>query len=78
MLKSMAMTRTETAHGDVLREFRHVLARFRKLTELETERSLAAEAFKREGTEENFARLRAIDHELHSATGAEAGPPDAF
>lgn len=78
MLKSMAMTRSETAHGDVLREFHHVMARYRKLTELETEHSLAAEAFKREGTEDNFARLRAIDQELRSATGAEAGPPDAF
>ena len=78
MLKSMAVTRVETPHADVLREFHHVLARYRKLTELESEHSLAAEAFKRESTEENFARLRAIDQELKSATGMEAGPPDAF
>ncbi|MEQ1754538.1 MAG: DNA primase [Micropepsaceae bacterium] len=78
MLKSMAVTRSDTPHSDVLREFQHVLSRYRKLTELESEHSLAAEAFKREATEENFARLRAIDHELKSTVGAEAGPPDAF
>ncbi len=78
MLKSMAVTRADTPHAVVLREFHHVLSRYRKLTELESEHSLAAEAFKRESTEENFARLRAIDTELRSVTGAEAGPPDAF
>ena len=78
MLKSMAVTRPETPRHDVLREFEHVLSRHRKLTELESEYSQATEAFRREGTEENFARLRAIDHELKSTLGAEAGPPDAF
>lgn len=78
MLKSMAVTRPETPRHDVLREFEHVLSRHRKLTELESEHSQAAEAFRREATEENFARLRAIDHELKSTLGAEAGPPDAF
>lgn len=78
MLKSMAVTRSETPQHDVLREFNHVLARHRKLTELEIEHSQAAEAYKREASEENFARLRAIDHELKSTMGAEAGPPDAF
>ena len=78
MLKSMAVTRSETPHADVLREFEHVLSRHRKLTELETEHSQAAEAFRRESTEENFARLRAIDQELKSTVGAEAGPPDEF
>jgi DNA primase len=78
MLKSMAVTRSETPRHDVLREFEHVLSRHRKLTELESEHSQAAEAYRREATEENFARLRAIDHELKSTLGAEAGPPDAF
>jgi DNA primase len=78
MLKSMAVTRPETPRHDVLREFEHVLSRHRKLTELESEHSQAAEAYRRESTEENFARLRAIDHELKSTLGAEAGPPDAF
>lgn len=78
MLKSMAVTRPDTPHSDVLREFQHVMSRYRKLTELESEHTLAAEAFKREATEENFARLRAIDQELKSTMGAEAGPPDAF
>jgi hypothetical protein len=55
-----------------------VLARHRKLTELEAEHAQAAEALKRDLTEENVARLRAIDLELTSITGAEAGPPDAF
>jgi DNA primase len=78
MLKTMAMTRRDTAQHEVLREFNHVLARHRKLTELEAEHAQAAEALKREATEENVARLRAIDQELRSITGAEAGPPDSF
>ncbi len=78
MLKTMAMTRRDTAPHEVLREFNHVLARHRKLTELKTEHMQAAEALKREATEENVARLRAIEQELGSIAGAEAGPPDAF
>jgi hypothetical protein len=78
MLKSMAVTRSDTPHAVVRREFSHALSRHRKLTELATEHSQAAEAFKREATEENLARLRAIDQELKSTFGAEAGPPDAF
>jgi DNA primase len=78
MLKSMAVTRSDTPHTVVRREFSHALSRHRKLTELATEHSQAAEAFKREATEENLARLRAIDLELKSTFGAEAGPPDAF
>ena len=78
MLKSMAMTRRETPQAVVLRDFQHVLARHRKLTELETEHAQIAEALKRETTEENVARLRAIANELNSVAGAEAGPPDAF
>jgi DNA primase len=78
MLRAMAMTRRETPHHEVLREFQHVLARHRKLTELESEHAQAAEALKREATEDNVARLRAIAEELNSIIGAEAGPPDAF
>jgi DNA primase len=78
MLRSMAMTRRETAHAVVLQEFHHVLARHRKLTELEAEHAQAAEALRRDMTEENLARLRAITDELRSTIGAEAGPPDAF
>ena len=78
MLKSMAMTRRETPQAIVLRDFQHVLARHRKLTELEAEHAQIAEALKRETTEENLARLRAIANELNSVAGAEAGPPDAF
>jgi DNA primase len=78
MLKTKAMTRRDAAQDEVLREFNHVLARHRKLTELEAEHTQAAEALKREATEENLARLRAIDQELRSITGAEAGPPDSF
>lgn len=78
MLKSMAVTRSDTPHAVVRREFEHALSRHRKLTELAQEHSQAAEAFKREATEENLARLRAIDQELRSTIGAEAGPPDAF
>jgi DNA primase len=78
MLKTMAMNRRDTAPHEVLRQFNHVLARHRKLTELETEHAQAAEALKRDLTEENVARLRAIDLELSSITGTEAGPPDAF
>jgi len=78
MLKSMAMTKRGTPHAEVLREFNHVLARHRKLNELEAEHAQAAEALKRDVTEENVARLRAIVQELRSITGAEAGPPDAF
>ncbi len=78
MLKSMAMTRRDAAHVVVEREFQHALARHRKLTELETEHAQAAEALRREMTDENLARLRAITDELKSTIGAEAGPPDAF
>ncbi len=78
MLKSMAMTRRDAAHVVVQREFQHTLARHRKLTELETEHAQAAEALRREMTDENLARLRAITDELKSTIGAEAGPPDAF
>jgi DNA primase len=78
MLKSMAMTRRDTAQAVVLREFQHALARHRKLTELEAEHAQAAEALRREMTDENLARLRAITDELQSTIGAEAGPPDAF
>jgi DNA primase len=78
MLKTMAMTRRDTPPHEVLREFQHVLARHRKLHELESEHAQAAEALKREATEDNVARLRAIAEELNSIIGAEAGPPDAF
>lgn len=78
MLKSMAMTRRETAAAVVSREFSHSVARHHKLTALGAEHALAADALKREATEENVARLRAITLELQSAFGAEAGPPDAF
>jgi DNA primase len=78
MLKSMAMTRRETPQAIVSREFQHTLARHRKLTELEAEHAQAAEALRREMTDENLARLRAITDELRSTIGAEAGPPDAF
>lgn len=78
MLKSMAMTRRDTPQTVVLREFQHALARHRKLTELEAEHAQAAEALRREMTDENLARLRAITDELRSTIGAEAGPPDAF
>lgn len=78
MLKTMAMNRRDTAQHEVVRAFNHVLARYRKLTELETEHAQAAEALKRDMTEENVARLRAILSELESTAGAEAGPPDAF
>lgn len=78
MLKSMAMTRRDATHALVQREFQHALARHRKLTELETEHAQAAEALRRETTDENLARLRAITDELKSTIGAEAGPPDAF
>jgi DNA primase len=78
MLKSMAMTRRDTAQAVVQREFQHALARHRKLTELEAEHAQAAEALRREMTDENLARLRAITDELRSTIGAEAGPPDAF
>ncbi|MCE9522480.1 MAG: DNA primase [Alphaproteobacteria bacterium] len=78
MLKSMAMTRRETSETVVLREFNHAVARHHKLTSLETEHAQAAEALKRDATEENLARLRAIAHELQSVIGSEAGPPDAF
>jgi DNA primase len=78
MLRSMAMTRRDTAQPIVLREFQHALARHRKLTELEAEHAQAAEALRREMTDENLARLRAITDELRSTIGAEAGPPDAF
>lgn len=76
MLKSMAMTRRDTPALEVVRDFQHVLARHRKMTELEAEYAQAAEALKREATEENVVRLRAIDQELRSIAGAEAGPPD--
>lgn len=78
MLKTMAMNRRDTARHEVVHQFRHVLARHRKLTELEAEHKQAAEALKRDATEENVARLRAIVQELRSIEGAEAGPPDAF
>jgi DNA primase len=78
MLKSMAMTRRDTPQAVVQREFQHTLARHRKLTELEAEHAQAAEALRREMTDENLARLRAITDELKSTIGAEAGPPDAF
>lgn len=78
MLKTMAMNRRDTAPHEVLRQFNHVLARHRKLTELEAEHAQAAEALKRDMTEENVARLRAIAKELNSISGAEAGPPDTF
>ena len=78
MLKSMAMTRRETSAAVVLREFSHSVARHHKLTALAAEHAQAADALKREATEENLARLRAIVVELQSAIGAEAGPPDAF
>jgi DNA primase len=78
MLKSMAMTRRDTPQAVVQREFQHTLARHRKLTELESEHAQAAEALRREMTDENLARLRAITDELKSTIGAEAGPPDAF
>jgi hypothetical protein len=74
----MAMTRRETPQAIVQREFQHTLARHRKLTELEAEHAQAAEALRREMTEDNVARLRAITDELRSTIGAEAGPPDAF
>jgi DNA primase len=78
MLKTMAMTRADTAQAVVVREWDHVVARHLKLTALEAEHQQAAEALKREATEENVARLRAIAQELTSLAGAEAGPPDAF
>lgn len=78
MLKTMAMNRRDTAQHEVVSQFRHVLARHRKLTELEAEHAQATDALKREATEENVARLRAIMQELRSIEGAEAGPPDAF
>jgi len=78
MLKSMPMTRRHTNASTVLREFTHTLARHRKVNELVAEHAQAAETFRRDATEENLARLRAIADELQSMTGAEAGPPDAF
>ena len=78
MLKSLAMTRRETSANVVLREFNHAGARHHKLTALQAEHQQAAEALKRDATEENLARLRAIASELQSIIGAEAGPPDAF
>lgn len=78
MLRSMAVTRADTLRPVVLREFEHALSRHRKLTELASEHAMAAETFRREATEENLARLRAIDEELRSQQGAEAGPPDNF
>ncbi|MFN9357889.1 MAG: hypothetical protein ACK6A4_13895 [Alphaproteobacteria bacterium] len=62
----------------MLREFEHALSRHLKTTALASEHAMAAEAFRREATEENLARLRAIDEELRSQQGAEAGPPDNF
>jgi DNA primase len=78
MLKTMAMNRRDTAPHEVLRQFNHVLARHRKLTELEAEYARATEALKHGATEEDVARVRAIEKELTSTAGAEAGPPDAF
>jgi DNA primase len=78
MLRSMAVTRAETPRHVVVREFAHALSRHRRLTELEAEHAMAAESFRREATEENLARLRAIDEEMRSHQGAEAGPPDNF
>lgn len=78
MLRSMAVTRADTPGPVVVREFEHALLRHRRLTELETEHAMAAEAFRRDATDENLARLRAIDEEMKSQGGAEAGPPDSF
>lgn len=78
MLRSMAVTRADTPQPVVLREFEHALSRHLKTTALASEHAMAAEAFRREATEENLARLRAIDEELRSQQGAEAGPPDNF
>lgn len=78
MLKTMVMTRRDTPQHEVLREFQHVLARHRKLNELRAEHARAAEALKHDGTDEDHARLRALDDELTSIIGAEAGPPDVF
>lgn len=78
MLRSMAVTRAETPHAVVVREFEHALSRHRKLNELAGEHAMAAETFRRDATEENLARLRAIDEELRSQQGSEAGPPDNF
>jgi DNA primase len=78
MLRSMAMTRRETSAAVVSREFVHAVARHHKLTALEAEHVQAAEALKREATEENLARLRAIADELQSMSGTEAGPLDAL
>jgi len=78
MLRSMAVTRADTPRPVVVREFEHALLRHRRLTELEAEHAMAAEAFRRDATDENLARLRAIDEEMKSQEGAEAGPPDSF
>ena len=78
MLRSMAVMRVDTPRPVVMREFGHALLRHRRLTELEAEHAMAAEAFRRDPTDENLARLRAIDEEMKSQEGAEAGPPDSF
>jgi DNA primase len=78
MLRSMAVMRVDTPRPVVMREFGHALLRHRRLTELEVEHAMAAEAFRRDATDENLARLRAIDEEMKSQEGAEAGPPDSF
>ena len=78
MLKSMPMTRRHTHASTVLRDFTHTLARHHKVNELVAEHAQAAQTFERDATEENLNRMRAIENELKSMTGAEAGPPDAF
>ena len=54
------------------------VARHHKLTELKAEHGAAVDQLKRENSEQNMALVRAIEDELKSLSGTEAGPPDAF
>jgi hypothetical protein len=77
LLKGMPFTQAGTAAPVVREGFAHAIHRYRKLTDLENERILAAAALKTDESEESRLRLAEVDKALKAPEGSEAGPPDS-
>ncbi|MBI1210717.1 MAG: DNA primase [Alphaproteobacteria bacterium] len=77
LLRSMPFTQPGTAAQVVREGFTHAIHRYRKRTDLENERILAAAALKSDESEESRLRLAEVDRALKALEGSEAGPPDS-
>ena len=77
LLKGMPFTQAGTAAHVVREGFAHAIHRYRKLTDLESDRVLAAAAIKGDDSEGSRLRLAEVDRALKAPEGSEAGPPDS-